>query len=266
MELLDIFNWSNVGLLLTGVVTGLAAAILGIGGGLLMVPVLTYWGASPIQATATSLLAIVIGSASGTFHNWRTGKLQLNRVITLAIPAMLSSVIGVALANRLPGPLLLLSFAILQFAAIFLIDFKRQLQRKENLNSNDLFPEQPDNPLLIQSTGIGLLAGVLAGLFGVGGGIVMVPLQMLFLKETIKDAVRTSLGAVCLIAIAAVSQHAANGNVLWQAGLFLGLGTLAGAQGGARLLIKLPSGLIRQLFRGLLAFMASLMIYKAWHI
>lgn len=146
------------------------------------------------------------------------------------------------------------------------VDFKRKLQRKENFNGNDLFPTKANNPLLIQSTGIGLLAGVLAGLFGVGGGIVMVPLQMLFLKETIKDAVRTSLGAVCLIAIAAVSQHAANGNVLWQTGLFLGLGTLAGAQGGARLLIKLPEGLIRLLFRGLLAFMASLMVYKAWHV
>ncbi len=276
MELLDILNWSNVGLLFLGIVTGLASAILGIGGGLLMVPVLTYWGATPIEATATSLVAIVIGAFSGTFHNWRSGQLQLNRVMTLAIPAMVSSVIGVALANRLSGQILLLSFAALQLAAIFLIDFKGQLQRKQNQTKSLLQKEvtfshsreqkRSHNSLLLQSGGIGFLAGVLAGLFGVGGGIVMVPLQMLFLGETIKDAVRISLGTICLIAIAAVTQHAQSGNVLWQAGLCLGVGTLCGAQIGVRLLMKLPEGVVRQLFRGLLAFMASLMMYKAWQI
>ena len=285
VDLLTTLNWSNVALLPLGIMTGLLAAILGIGGGLLMVPALTYWGAVPVQATATSLLAIVIGSASGTSHNWRAGQLRTDHVLILAIPAMLSSTIGVAIANQLPAQGLLLSFAGLQIVAIFLIDLKRRLKRKQHVTetsavavpTESLSWEQVNgsgasgsSPLprssLLQGGGIGVLAGVLSGLFGVGGGVVMVPLQMLFLGEQIKEAVRTSLGAVCLIAIAGITQHARSGNVLWLQGLLLGFGTLAGAQIGARLLIQLPERWVRQLFRALLAFMASYMVYKAWSV
>lgn len=315
----EVLTIPNGALLLVGLVTGLISAILGIGGGLLMVPILTYWGAVPIQATATSSLAILVGAGSGTFYNWRTGQLPLISVIALSVPAMLSSVIGVTLATLLPDQGLLLSFATLQVVAIFMIDFKRKLQKPaedshpfkdlllestdakrpagdiNSLDSNkneeilvidpnellrstvetdstdpellpSTVPPQSQGLLWIQSGGIGVLAGILAGLFGVGGGIVMVPLQMLFLGQGIKASVRISLGAICLISVSTVTQHALQGNVLWSEGLLLGLGTLGGAQLGARLLIKLPEEVIRQLFTGLLLLMAFSMVYQAWKL
>lgn len=120
-----------------------------------------------------------------------------------------------------------------------------------------------DDSLLFQTQGIGLLAGILAGLFGVGGGIVMVPLQMLFLKEGIKDAIRTSLGAIALISIWAVGRHALSGNVLWLAGIYLGIGGICGAQLGTRLLPKLPDNVVSLLFRGLLVLLAMYMASQA---
>ncbi len=258
MSFLDILDPSLIGLLLLGIVTGCLAAILGIGGGLLMVPTLTYWGATPLQAVATSLVGIVIGSASGTFQNWRMKQLNLTQVLLLAPPAMLMTELGVSLANVLPPRALLLSFAALQVSAIYLISLKRKF-RKDKDDSNALDSEAR----IYQSQGIGLLAGVLSGLFGVGGGVVMVPLQMLFLGETIKEAVRTSLGAVFLIATWAVGRHAISGNVLWLAGIALGIGMLVGAQVGARLLSKLPDKVVNLLFRGLLLLLAGYMFFKA---
>jgi hypothetical protein len=247
---------SLIGLLLLGIVTGCLAAILGIGGGLLMVPTLTYWGATPLQAVATSLVGIVIGSASGTFQNWRMKQLNLTQVILLAPPAMLMTELGVSLANVLPPRALLLSFAALQVSAIYLISLKRKF-RKDKSETVD------SETRIYKSQGIGLLAGVLSGLFGVGGGVVMVPLQMLFLRETIKEAVRTSLGAVFLIATWAVGRHAISGNVLWLAGIALGMGMLVGAQIGARLLSRLPDKVVNLLFRGLLLLLAGYMLFKA---
>lgn len=289
-DLVGYLEWENVALLLIGVVTGITSSILGIGGGLLMVPALTYWGAIPVQATATSLLAIVLGAASGTWHNWKTGQIKLKNIVVLAIPAMMSSAIGVAIANSIPPQSLLLSFAGIQIAAIFLIEFKQRLKQKQKAlplavassQYRQLLLTQPLGQTgiegsvlptrrsqsqyilpLVQGSSIGLLAGVLSGLFGVGGGIVMIPLQMLFLGERIVDAIRTSLGAICLIAITAVTQHAMSGNVLWAAGLSLSMGTLLGAQVGARLLFKFPEWLVRQLFRGLLISIAVYMVYKS---
>ncbi|MBD2102868.1 sulfite exporter TauE/SafE family protein [Leptolyngbya sp. FACHB-261] len=291
MDLSELLNPGLFALLLLGTIVGILSALLGIGGGLLMVPALTVWGASPLQAVATSLVGVVLGSASGSLQNWRRAQLNLERVVLLAPPAMLTTELGVWLANTLPAGVLLLSFAALQVLTIFLMDFKQRLQKLPKISdpltltttpvvSNQSFqssvasggvglmqavssdPEMAETQIY-QSQGIGLLAGVLSGLFGVGGGVVMVPLQMLFLGEGIKDAVRTSLGAVTLISLWAVGRHAAAGSVLWLPGLYLGLGSLCGAQLGARLLPKLPDAVVGWLFRGLLLLLATYMTLKA---
>ncbi|MGF1525093.1 MAG: sulfite exporter TauE/SafE family protein [Leptolyngbyaceae cyanobacterium] len=291
--LADFSNPALIGLLFIGVGVGMVAALLGIGGGLLMVPTLVQWGATPLQASATSLVGIVLGSTSGTFQNWRMGQIRLERVALLAPPAMLTSELGVWLANKLPSDLLLLSFAALQIASIYLIGLKRKLKQvnSREVPVNSEMPRVATYPQttvrlskgrtklpqptvrhsskltdreVFRTQGIGLIAGVLSGLFGVGGGIVMVPLQMLFLGEDIKAAVRTSLGAIVLISVWAVGRHALSGNVLWAEGICLGIGGFAGAQLGARLLPKLPEGLVTLLFRLLLLSLATYMVVTAF--
>ena len=281
MNLAELLNPEYAGLSLIGIVVGVLAALLGIGGGLLMVPTLTLWGATPLEAVATSLVGVFLSSTSGTIQNWRMKQLNLTRIALLTPPAMLMSEVGVWISNNLPATLLLISFAVLQIGAIFLTHLKGRLKRSEpqlifatpgvasGARDSSLLPSKVQSPAInhrfwiFQTQGIGMLAGLLAGLFGVGGGIVMVPLQMLFLGETIKNAVRTSLGAVCLISVWALGHHALSGHVLWQAGCCLGIGGLLGAQLGARLLPKLPDPLVNLLFRSLLLFMASFMVIKA---
>jgi uncharacterized protein len=274
-------------LLPIGAIAGVLAALLGIGGGLIMVPVLTIWGATPVQAVATSLIGIVFSSISGTYQNWRMKFIDPERVALLSFPAMLTTELGVWLANRLPAEVLLICFAALQVGAIYLIDLKQRLKRKsKRVDPDHMLPAGQDSysysnsygtlqtqtqpaeaiaadPRILPTQGIGLLAGALSGLFGVGGGIVMVPLQMLFLNETIKDAVRTSLGAITLISIWALGRHALSGNVLWLAGIYLGLGGVIGAQFGARILPKLPDATVSLLFRVLLLLLAIYMTGKA---
>lgn len=101
----------------------------------------------------------------------------------------------------------------------------------------------------------------LAGMFGVGGGVIMVPLQMALLGEPIKRAIQTSLGVVVIASISATAGHTIRGNVVWVAGLILGLGGLVSAQLSTRLLPKLSDRLVSRLFRGLLS---ALIVYTLW--
>lgn len=261
-------------MLVTGLGVGVVAAVLGIGGGLIMVPVLTLSGASPVQAVATSLLGVLFGAASGTLHNLRSGNLKLVHVALLAPAAVVTTEFGVALANAAPPRALLVAFAALLLSAIWLIHLKNRLSARTaahtaaNIAANpDAAPYAPpkatDEAFVFRGTGIGALAGVLAGLFGVGGGVVMVPLQLLYLGESIKEAVRTSLGVVALVAVWALGRHALAGNVLWPEGVALGLGSLVGAQFGARLLSALPDALVNLLFRVLLLALAAYMLFEA---
>jgi hypothetical protein len=247
-------------LFLFGIFTGILAGLLGIGGGQVMVPALTMLGIPLIQATATSLVGVLLASISGSLQNLRTGELNWRESLLLAMFGIGTAQMGAWLGDRLPDTVLSLSFAALLLSTVYLMDLRQKLKRQQELTGVAL-DHHPSNALPAVAK-IGLLAGVLSGLFGVGGGVVMVPLQMLLLAEPIKSAVRTSLGAIVAIAISALAQHAWNNNVLWIPGLCLGLGGIVGAQAGTRLLPKLSDQLINRLFRAFLLLLASYMVVR----
>jgi uncharacterized protein len=246
--------------LLLGTLTGVASGVLGIGGGLLMVPVLMVFGVPILPATATSLVGVLLSAISGTFQNWRTGELQIKLSLVLALGGIPMAQVGAVLGDRLPASILAFSFAALQLVAIYLMGLQRQVGEQKPDNSEALTVNLRTNFWKI--LGIGLIAGFLSGLFGVGGGLVIVPLQMLFLSMPIKQAIRNSLGAIVLIAASGLTQHAYNGNVLWIPGICLGVGGIVGAQLGTRILPNLPPRLVNWLFRLLLLGMAAYTIVK----
>ncbi|MGB3238504.1 MAG: sulfite exporter TauE/SafE family protein [Geitlerinemataceae cyanobacterium] len=247
-------------LLLLGILTGVTSGVLGIGGGLLMVPALMVFGVPILPATATSLVGVLLSSVSGTLQNWRTGELQIGLSLLLALGGIPMAQVGAVLGDRLPASILAFSFAGLQLVAIYLMGLRRQLGERK-LGDKEILKVDTTSDFL-KILGIGLIAGFLSGLFGVGGGLVIVPLQMLFLSIPIKPAVRNSLGAIVLIAASGLIRHAYNGNVLWIPGICLGIGGIVGAQLGTRILPKLSPRVVNLLFRLLLLGMAGYTIVK----
>jgi uncharacterized protein len=86
---------------------------------------------------------------------------------------------------------------------------------------------------LLVLLGIGLTAGFFSGLFGVGGGILVVPLLVGLCAFRAKPAMATSLAAILFTATAAAAAHAADGNVLWGDAALIGLPAVGGAVAGA---------------------------------
>ena len=101
--------------------------------------------------------------------------------------------------------------------------------------------------------GIGLLAGLLSGLFGVGGGTVIVPLLVLFLHFNQRLGAGTSLAAIVPTATVGVVSYAIHGSVAWVPALILAAGSVVGAQIGTRLLPKISQTTLRWFFVGFLA-------------
>jgi uncharacterized protein len=229
-------------LLLGGLVSGMLAGILGIGGGSVLVPLMVYLGFTPIKAIGTSSLAILLTSLSGSIQNWRMGYIDWRKIGSLGLPALLAAQLGAALAQYIPAQWLLFGFAALMLTNIYLVGLKQQL-----IGTKSSAPATEKRQLL-SITLTGSLAGLVAGLVGVGGGAIMVPLQMLLLGETIKVAIQTSLGVVVLTAVSATIGHSINGHVLFSQGIILGIGGLLGAQFGTRYLPKLPDAIVSNLF------------------
>lgn len=105
---------------------------------------------------------------------------------------------------------------------------------------------------LLTFAGIGLLSGYLSGLFGVGGGTVIVPLLVMLAAFGQKLASGTSSAAIIPTAAVGVISYAAHGDVDWVAALLLAAGAVVGAQLGTRLLHRLSEPVLRWIFVGFL--------------
>ncbi len=264
-------------LLAVGTFAGVLAGFLGIGGGTVMVPVMVALGLSGVQAVGTSTLAILIISLGGSLQNWRMGFLNVKNVLMLGLPSVVTAFVGTALASYAPEYVLLGMFGIFLLINIYLIGIKKRVVAQatfQGAQASDApasttipaetqAPDQPMSPVMARTL-IGGTAGFLAGLFGVGGGVVMVPLQILLLQENIKTAIQTSLGAIVITALSACGWHTLQGNIVGLTGILLGLGGLVGVQASTRYLPKLPDQIVTLMFRTLLTFFALFFFYRSW--
>ena len=267
-----------------GLFSGLLAGVMGLGGGVILVPLIQALGYSPVEAVATSSLAILMTSISASFQNYRMGNLDFKRIILLGLPSLFTAQLGVFLSSEIPDFILLGTFSIFLITNIFLSRFRSKLitQDRGNRGKNKL-----DNQIIDRIAQIspaiakiirggfkdfiariitGGLTGFLAGFYGIGGGVIMVPLQRILLSEPIIVAIQTSLGVIMITSISACLGHGLRGNILLVEGFILGLGGLIGAQISSRFLPRLPSKIVTIAFNGLLAILSVYVMYLAYII
>lgn len=283
---------TTVTLAIGGLISGILAGFLGIGGGTVLVPLMVAVGFTSQQAVGTSSLAILVTALSGSIQNWRMGYLSLQRVILLGLPAIVSAQIGAFAANRMAEHVQLTAFGILLVSNVYLAGIRKKVTAQQRIKEAEMEPPPlADHPVDATAAAKGLppkqpvgnqaasprplnpiaarvftggMAGLLAGLFGVGGGVIMVPLQILLLGEKIKTAVQTSLGVIVITAISASVGHALANNVVFSSGLILGAGGLVGVQISTRFLPKLSDRLVSFLFRSMLAVLSVYIFWQAW--
>jgi uncharacterized membrane protein YfcA len=110
---------------------------------------------------------------------------------------------------------------------------------------------------------LGLGAGVMAGLFGVGGGIIFVPILIVFFELGQVEAEATSLLAILPTVVAGTWRQRRYGNVDWRAAVLIGLVAVVGVQAGALLAVALPEDLLRRLFGLLMIGVAAQLAWRA---
>jgi uncharacterized membrane protein YfcA len=109
---------------------------------------------------------------------------------------------------------------------------------------------------------LGLVAGVLAGMFGIGGGLLFVP-TLIALGLGHHEALGTSLLAIIPTVLVGTWRQARYGNVRWRAAAVLGVAAAAAAQGGVAVAVALPDATLRRLFAGLLVLVAAQIAWRA---
>lgn len=211
--------------IVAGLATGALSAAFGVGGAVISTPAIRALGASATVAIGTTLPSILPSAAAGTVRYMREGLVDW-RIVTWAAPfGVVGSVGGSFASHAVPGDghiLMLLTAGLVGFTAY------RMTQPESGAIAAQ---ERPHDGWLLG--GVGLSAGVLSGLLGVGGGIVMVPGFSELARVPLRKAIATSLTCVGCFAIPGTITHAALGHIDWRFAGFLTLAVVPGARLGA---------------------------------
>jgi uncharacterized membrane protein YfcA len=231
-------------LLVTGAVGGFLSGFFGVGGGILMVPLLMLWAKfDQKRASATSLLAIVPTSLVGAITYASNHQVDVVVAVFVAVGAIIGAPFGSKLLRVLPVAVVHWTFITMMVIEAFRLLFVAD-------QSHGTFE-------LTFFTGAGLIAlgmlmGVASGMLGIGGGVIAVPVFMSVFGLAPLLAKGTSLLAMVPTAIAGTIPNLRSGLVVLKDGLVVGVAAVAASFGGVALAFILPDQLSAQLFGVLL--------------
>ena len=260
---------------ISGCLVGLSMGLTGGGGAILAVPLLVYWLGEDPQVAVVISLATVAGTAIiGTAERARLKQVEFPTGLLFAAAGMLTAPLGSWLGEHLPPQLLLVSFAVLM-----LLIAARMWWRADQAippPAEACGPEDgpscsrdPEGKLRLTSrcamllATIGLTVGLLSGLFGVGGGFLIVPALVTFASMGLSRAVGTSLLVMSLVGLAGVAGHLLQGReVPWEVTLLFVAGSVPGLFVGSALTRQLPRALLSKIFAAMILAVAVFVIAR----
>jgi uncharacterized protein len=254
--------------LVLGVFTGMMSGAFGVGGAVISTPGIRLLGASAITAVGTSLPMILPSAISGTARYAREGLIDW-RAAAWTVPAgVVASVGGAVLAQVVPGDGHVLMILIALLLAVTAWRTARGGRAKPA--AGDLPPQEPETAAALPEprpagegrpvhfAAVGVIAGLLSGLLGIGGGVVMVPGFNLVARMELKPAIATSLVCVGAFAVPGTLTHALVGSIDWRFALLLAVAVVPGARLGATAAIKASDQRLRMAVAGFLGLIALL--------
>jgi len=256
----------EIGILILGIVAGVMSGLFGIGGGIVMVPsLIAIFGMGILNANATSLGAMLLPvGIFGVITYYKAGFINVRNALWISVGLFAGSFFGGEIAVSLDQKVLSKLYAgILLYVALGYLDIPKMLQR------NKLQPVATNGQTVDityafwQFVLLGVVAGVYAGLFGKGGGLVLVPLLIRFFKYDTKAATATSLAAMQLpVGLPSVIVYAQSGYLNWLYAGLMAVGILVGVIFGTKLAIKLNSTVFKKIYALFLIGVAVYMVVK----
>ncbi len=239
---------TSVIFLAVGIAAGVLSGLFGIGGGSLIVPsLIALVGMDVLHASATSLAALLLPvGILGVWEFHKAGFVQWRVAGWLSAGLVAGSALGAEFAMNLPAVWLERGYAcFLLYIALGYLEIDKRLMGKSREESAGPRKECGITVLLV----VGFAAGIIAGLFGKGGGVVIVPALMGFFAFSTKEASATSLAAIQLpVGLPGVILYAQSGVLDFKIAGWVALGLVGGTFFGTRIAIGLKPSMFKKLY------------------
>ncbi|WP_394782025.1 sulfite exporter TauE/SafE family protein [Undibacterium sp.] len=241
--------------LIMGVGLGAVGGLLGIGGGLIAIPVLTFlYGMDQHLAQGTALVMITPNVLIGFIRYRQRNQIDMGATGGLAVATIITSFISARFASMVAAQSLQFAFAI--FLIVLAVYFLWQLRARARTAAPKAAVPQKFIPV------VGVLSGGMSGLFTVGGGLVAVPALVSLFGATQMQAQAMALALVIPGSIVALFTYAHAGHVSWITGLPLAIGGITSVSWGVALAHKFSPLKLRILFCSVLVATAVMMLLQ----
>ena len=209
-----------------GFAAGILGSIIGLGGGIIVVPVLTFFGFSPTLAASNSLFAAFSNAVGSTVSYSRQKRIDYSLGLKLGLLSIPGTVLGAYLSSDVtPGIFKILFGLVLISSAVYIFMRKKIETKEKNLTKQ----------MIVFIISASFFAGIISSFFGIGGGTVFVPLMVVGIGMTMKNAAPTSQFILLFASLSGIITHSILGHPdFLQAGL-LAAGAFVGGIIGARL-------------------------------
>ena len=170
-------------LLPLGFAAGILGSMLGLGGGIIVVPVLTFLGFSPTAAASNSLFAALSNAVASTVSYSRQKRIEVSLGLKLGLLSVPGTVLGAVVSSDVTPNIFKVLFGLVLIASAAYVFLRKRLHEKESTLSKQM---------ILFVIGASFFAGIISSFFGIGGGIIFVPLMVVGLGMTMKRAAPTS--------------------------------------------------------------------------
>jgi len=213
-------------LILLGFVAGVLGSMIGLGGGIIVVPVLTFLGFSPTAAASNSLFAALSNATASTISYSRQKRIEYSLGLKLGLLTIPGTVLGALISTDVAPDVFKILFGFVLIASAAYIFLRRKIETKEKILSKQM---------MIFAVGASFFAGTISAFFGIGGGIIFVPLMVVGMGMAMKKAAPTSQLILLFSSLSGVVAHSILGHPDFLQAGFLAVGSFIGGLVGARL-------------------------------
>ena len=251
-------------IIIIGFTAGMLSGLLGIGGGIILVPAMVYLlGMSQHRAHGTSLAVISLIALASSILYGKSGNVDWTIAIVLAVGGVMGALVGARLCSRTGAPQLRKFFGLLMavVAVSMLFDAADALFAGGRFQLPALALPTIGFWGILLVLGIGVATGILSGLLGVGGGVIMIPAMILLLGLSQKLAQGISLAVIVPVSISGTLIHFKQGNIRFDVWKWLTIGGVLGGVVGVHVAIGLDDMILRGIF-GILFLVVAILTLR----
>ncbi len=258
---------------------GMFGALLGLGGGVILVPLLTLWlGIDIHYAIGASIVAVIATSSGAAVTYLRDGIANIRIAMFLEIGTTTGAIFGAFIAGYIGGPILFIIFAIMLTYSAVAMFRRRDAELPEGvqmgpiaafLHLNSEYFDAALNRLVqynVRGARYGLplmfVAGAVSGLLGIGSGVLKVPAMDMAMKLPMKVSTATSNFMIGVTAAASAGVYFLRGDIVPFIAAPVIMGVLIGAMLGTRVMVRVKSSSIRRVFVVVMLFVALQMLAR----